>query len=123
MRVLVDENMPWMVVVELRRAGHEVLSAMESMPAEPDEAILERARVESRLVITQDKDFGQLAFHARLPADCGIILFRLDGEDPESDRRRVLETLQCRQDWRGCFAVVTGDRTRIRPLPSQDASR
>jgi len=119
MRVLVDENMPWRVVVELRRAGYEVLSAMESMSAEPDEAILERARMESRLVITQDKDFGQLAFRARLSADCGIILFRLDGEDPQSDCRRVLETLRCRQDWRGCFAVVTGDRVRIRPLPGR----
>src|SRR5205807_9253471 len=98
------------VITELRKRGHDVLSVKESMRAEKDDAILARAQVEQRIVVTQDKDFGELAFRSRLPASCGIILFRLAGGDRDADNRRVLEALQSRTDWAGHFSVVTDDR-------------
>jgi hypothetical protein len=83
--------------------------------------VLGRAQAEARLVITQDKDFGELAFHRRLPATCGIILFRLDGEDPDEDIARMVAAVESRLDWAGHFAVVTGDSIRLRPLPAADS--
>jgi hypothetical protein len=73
---------------------------------------------ESRLVVTQDKDFGELAFHIGLPADCGIVLFRLSGSDPLADNRRMVEVISARTDWAGHFAVADDSHIRIRPLPS-----
>ena len=84
-----------------------------------DQTILARAQAESRLVVTQDKDFGELAFRLGLPAECGIILFRLAGDDPDGDIRRIVEVIESRTDWAGQFAVVTDDRIRMRPVPQK----
>jgi predicted nuclease of predicted toxin-antitoxin system len=118
MRFLVNENVSGTVIRALRQRGHDVLAAKESMRGQADPVILERARTEGRLLVTHDKDFGELAFRSRLPAECGVILFCLGGRNPESDNRRVLETVESRKDWAGHFAVVTDDQIRIRPLPS-----
>jgi len=123
MRLLADENMPGMVIRELRRQGHDVLSAKEAMRGQADRAVLERAEREGRVVITQDKDFGELAFRLGLPASCGIILFRLEGRSPEADHRRALAAIQSRDDWVGHFAVVTDRQIRIRNLPSGKKGR
>jgi predicted nuclease of predicted toxin-antitoxin system len=117
MRLLANENVSARVIQALRQRGHDVLSAKESMRGESDSAVLQLARREGRLVVTHDKDFGELAFRNHLPAECGILLLRLSGADPASDNRRVLEAIESRQDWAGHFAVVTDDQIRIRPLP------
>jgi len=68
-------------------------------------------------VLTHDKDFGELAFRSRLPAERGVILLRLTGTDRESDNRRVIEALESRTGWQGQFSVVEQHRIRVRPLP------
>jgi len=117
MKFMMNENVSGTVIRCLRDRGHDVCSVKESMRAAPDEAVLARAQAEARLVVTHDKGFGELAFRFGLPASCGVILFRLSGADPGADNRRVLETLETRKDWAGHFAVVTDDRTRMRPMP------
>ena len=116
MRFLVNENVASTVIQELRQRGHDVLSAKESMRSAADDVILARGQTEERIVVTHDKDFGELAFQSHLPASCGIILFRLSGSDPDSDNERMLEALDSRTDWAGSFSVVTHDRIRMRPL-------
>jgi len=117
MRFLVNENVAATVMRELRKRGHDVLSVKEAMRSENDEAVLARAQAEERVVVTQDKDFGELAFQSRLPSSCGVILLRLAGASPESDNQRALDAIESRSDWTGHFAVVTNDRIRMRPLP------
>lgn len=117
MRFLANENVSGTVIQELRQLGHDVFSVKESMRSERDELILSRAQADKRTVVTHDKDFGELAFRARLPASCGIILFRLAGSDPATDNRRILDALESRTDWEGHFSVVTDDRIRMRPFP------
>ncbi|HID24352.1 MAG TPA: hypothetical protein EYP14_18395 [Planctomycetaceae bacterium] len=118
MRIIADENVSGSVIRVLRDRGHDVLSVKESMRSESDEAVLARAQVDQRLVVTHDKDFGELAFRYGLPANCGVILLRLSGADPESDNQHAIDALESRSDWEGCFAVVEGHRIRIRPLPT-----
>ena len=117
MRVIVNENITRSVIQALRERGVDVLSVKETMRGADDSSILKRAEVEQRVVITQDKDFGELAFKHRLPATSGIILFRLSGTSPVDDNQRVVDVFQSRSDWPGNFSVVTDDRIRIRPLP------
>jgi predicted nuclease of predicted toxin-antitoxin system len=117
MQLITNENIPSTVVQTLRERGHDVLAVKESMRGEDDSTILARAVAELRSVITQDKDFGELAFRFGLPATCGVILFRLTSSDPDTNSRRMLEVIECRSDWAGVFAVATDVRLRTRPLP------
>lgn len=109
MKLIANENIPSSVVLNLRAHGHDVLAVKEAMRGAADVAILARAQQESRLVITQDKDFGELAFRHRLPAQCGVVLFRLAGDDVDADLRRMVEVIESRSDWAGQFAVATED--------------
>jgi predicted nuclease of predicted toxin-antitoxin system len=121
MRLIANENVSGTVIRTLRERGHDVLSVKESMRAASDEAVLARAQSEQRLVVTNDKDFGELAFRYGLPASCGMVLFRLSGVDSDSDNRHVLRVLESRTDWEGHFSVVDHDRIRIRLLPTASA--
>ena len=118
MRLIVNENVSGTVIRTLRERGHDVLSVKESLRGSGDAQILARAQAEERVLVTHDKDFGELAFRYGLSAASGVILLRLSGADPESDNRRVLQGLESGVDWTGHFAVATEDRLRIRPLPS-----
>jgi predicted nuclease of predicted toxin-antitoxin system len=93
-RLLVNENVTKTVIEELRQRGHDVISVKESMRSEQDEVIVARAHAQKRLLATHDKDFGELAFRSKLPASCGIILFRLAGSDPDTDNQRIIEALE-----------------------------
>jgi predicted nuclease of predicted toxin-antitoxin system len=117
MRWIVNENVSGTVIRLLRNRGHDVLSVKESMRGAGDPEVLARAQTEERIVVTHDKDFGELAFGFGLPARSGIVLFRLSGASPENDNRRIMEVLETDMDWTSHFAVVTDDRIRIRPLP------
>jgi predicted nuclease of predicted toxin-antitoxin system len=118
MRFLVNENVTLTVTQELRQRGHDVHSVKESMRSESEDAILARAQTDERIVVSHDKDFGELAFRSLLPASSGVILFRLTGSDPDADNRRILEAMESRTDWAGHFSVITDDRIRVRPLPA-----
>jgi predicted nuclease of predicted toxin-antitoxin system len=117
MRLLANENVSGAVVQALRQRGHDVLSAKESLRGQTDRAVLARARADQRLLVTHDKDFGELAFGSRLPAECGIVLFRLAGVSAAMDNARILAALESRSDWAGHFSLVTDTQVRMRPLP------
>ena len=121
MRFLTDENIPRSVVTRLREAGHDCLSAKESMIGAADADILARATDETRILVTFDKDFGELAFRSRLPASCGVVLFRITQRGRDEDIQLVLDALQSRSDWSGAFWTVTDQRIRRRPLPQVNA--
>jgi predicted nuclease of predicted toxin-antitoxin system len=123
LRILAHENVSGTVIRELRKRGHDLVSVKESMRSEKDPVILARAQEEKRLVVTHNKEFGELAFRFGLAADSGVILIRLAGTGPDADNRRVLEALESREDWTGHFSVVTDDRIRMRPLPGTPSSQ
>jgi predicted nuclease of predicted toxin-antitoxin system len=117
MRLLANENFPLVAVNSLRHAVHDVLWARTDMPGDADTQILQRAQDEQRLVVTFDKDFGELAFRFGLPAMCGVLLFRFALLSPDHVRKRVVQAIESRGSWAGCFAVIEEDRIRVRPLP------
>lgn len=117
MRLLANENIPSTVIQLLRDRGHDVLAVKESLRGASDSMILARAQADARIVVTQDKDFGELAFRYGLPAECGVILFRLAGNSPETEYHRMIDAIEGRTDWADHFAVLDEHRVRIRPLP------
>ena len=118
MRIHANENFPGDAVAALRARGHDVRWARTDSPGASDRWILEQAEADQRLVVTFDKDFGELAFRRRLPAACGIVLFRMDMRSPEEAVRFIVMAIEGRDDWPGHFSVVETDRVRMRPLGS-----
>ncbi len=117
-RLLADQNVPGAVVAALRQHGHDVGWILEDAPGSPDPDVLERAQREVRVVVTFDKDFGELAFHRGLAASVGIVLFRITLTSPDHAVRAAVAAFASRADWTGQFAVVEDDRIRLRALPS-----
>jgi predicted nuclease of predicted toxin-antitoxin system len=79
--------------------------------------VLARAVAEQRILVTFDKDFGDLTYQFGLPTGCGIILFRLRAGTSAELAKQVASTIAQRQDWTGHFAVVEPGQVRLRPLP------
>ena len=118
MLFLADEDFPGIAVHWLREAGHDVIWARTHMPGGTDSALLAAAQKDSRVVLTCDKDFGELAFHLGLPASCGVVLFRFTASSPIAFLQRFKELMEAEREigFSGKFCVVEADRVRSRPL-------
>ena len=114
MKILANENMSGAVVTTLRAAGHDVLS---TSPARRTKSCSREPLSEQRLLITFDKDFGELVFARGLDASHGVILFRISQPTPAEAARRIAATIDSRQDWSNHFSVVDDTKIRIIPLP------
>lgn len=117
MRLLANENFPAEAVAALRQRGHDVAWVRDDAPGSSDRQVLARAQAEGRILLTFDKDFGELAFYAGLPAACGVILLRIAAPSAAYVARVVAAALESRSDWAGHFSVVEDDRIRMTPLP------
>ena len=62
MNFVADESCAKPVVLALREAGHDVVSIGEVAPGATDQQVLERALNERRVLITEDRDFGELVY-------------------------------------------------------------
>lgn len=82
MRFLANENFPGEAVAALRRGGYDVAWVRTDAPGASDQDILGRAQREKRVLVTFDKDFGELAWRASLPAESGVVLFRIPMPGP-----------------------------------------
>ena len=71
-----------------------------------------------RTLLTFDKHFGELAYARRLPATCGVVLFRLAGTSPEEAAQISVAAILKHRTLEGHFSVVTRNNVRIRLLPS-----
>lgn len=117
MHLCANENIPELAIHALRAAGHDVLWIRETMPGSADETVLARAQTEKRLLVTFDKDFGDLVFHQGKNASEGIILFRISQPTADAVAQRILATIQSRDDWHGNYSVIEDHSIRMRTLP------
>ena len=116
MRFLVDESTGAAVVEYLRGLGHDVFAVAEVLPQADDVDVLAQAASEERVLITNDKDFGELVFRSG-QAHHGVVLFRLRDESP-ANRVRMLRTVleQHADRLANRFIVATERGVRIRPV-------
>ncbi|HTB12285.1 MAG TPA: DUF5615 family PIN-like protein [Bryobacteraceae bacterium] len=113
MRFLADENCDFVIVRALRSAGHDVLAVGEFQRRSVDEQLMEMAYADGRIVITEDKDFGWLAFvkHVDNP---GVILVRF----PSSSRNTMAAAMtrlviELGPKLAGAFVVLRPGSVRI----------
>lgn len=79
MKLLLDANISFRVVLQLRAEGFDVISIQELNPNETDKKILARALRQKRVVVTYDKDFGDLVFRDNLKHQ-GVVILRTGNE-------------------------------------------
>ncbi len=116
MNFLADENVEQPIIDALRSAGHDVVSVSEIAPGAHDDEVLRRANAESRILITNDRDFGELVYRESR-ASKGILLLRFlteDGRKKAAGLADLLPRIEPRLP--GHFTVVTEDSVRLRPL-------
>lgn len=122
MRFLANENFPRVAVELLRAAGHDVAWVRIEAPGATDEQVLARSRGEGRVLITLDKDFGELVLRRGLAASQGVVLVRLPLASPDELAARAVAALAARHDWAGHFSVIEDERVRMRPLAPGQSS-
>jgi predicted nuclease of predicted toxin-antitoxin system len=121
LRVSANENVPGAAVAALRAHGHDVWWCAETSPGLTDHEVLDRAYADRRIVLTFDKDFGELVFQRGLPA-AGVVLFRVAASSPEAMADLVVRFVTDYADaLANHFSIVSDDPARVRivPLPSQ----
>ena len=78
LRFLADEGCDFAVVRALREAGFDVLAVCEIMPGSSDRDVIKFSHAESRILLTEDKDFGWLVFVSHADS-AGVVLIRFPG--------------------------------------------
>lgn len=112
MRFLVDECTGPAVARWLAASGHNVVSAYDDMAGTADDELLLKAVTEDRILITNDKDFGELIFRERR-SHKGVIFLRL-ADERSSNKIAVLDKILSGHTGRLAGAFVTATEERIR---------
>jgi predicted nuclease of predicted toxin-antitoxin system len=117
-RWLVDECVDAGLVALLRRSEHDVIYMCEVEPRAPDTDVMSRADREQRLLLTEDKDFGDLVFRQAKQVP-GIVLLRIDMARRSQKGPRLLAAIErFGNSLIGHYTVIEDARFRTRPLRS-----
>ena len=116
MRWLADECVDAALVDRLRGAGHDVVYIAEMAAGASDAEVLQRAHEEARLLLTEDKGFGELVFRSELPVP-GVVLLRIAPEKHLLKWNRLASAIITFGDRLvGRYLVIEETRFRSRPL-------
>jgi predicted nuclease of predicted toxin-antitoxin system len=117
MNFVADESCAGPVVQALREAGHDVVSIAEVAKGATDDEVLQRALEENRVLITEDRDFGELVY-ARGRSTAGVILLRFHNRMRRAKAATVVEAMSTLGSrLRNAFTVVEPGRVRISNRP------
>lgn len=116
MHFLADESCDFSVVRSLRNAGHDVLAVAEITPAADDMDVIRMALREKRVLLTEDKDFGQLVYSHGEKVHA-VVFIRYPGR---ARRHLALDIVRLAKSHGGkladCFVVVEPGRVRFSRL-------
>ena len=111
-----DENFDFAVVKQLRENGFSVLAIAESFSSIADPQVLQIAVDRKSILLTEDKDFGELVHRLRM-SHCGILLVRLLKMSSAEKSKRICEVIMNQGDELiNSFSVLSNEQLRIRPI-------
>jgi predicted nuclease of predicted toxin-antitoxin system len=119
LRFIADVHISPLTVAALRTNGYDILRTTELLPATaPDSNILEIARIEARIIVTQDLDFSMLIALAKYNQP-SLITLRLSSAKPDIVTQKLLIVLpNLEEELRSGSAITINDNSiRIRKLP------
>ena len=116
MNFLADESVDRQIVDALREDDHAVLYVTEMIPGISDDEVLDKAEKGSAILITADKDFGELVFRQQRITK-GVVLVRLAGLLPSKKADIVSTMIRKHLDAiQNAFSVISPNAIRIRRI-------
>ena len=113
MKFVADVNLELSVVEEIRSMGYQVVWIADLNPGMKDSELLAFAEEGNYILVTNDKDFGELVFRQR-KLTAGVVLLRIKGQDVRVKRERVRKLLENFKDrLRGKFVVLSNTKVRF----------
>lgn len=120
MRWIADECVSARLIKLLREAGHDVVYVAEMAAGASDGELIGLARRDNRLLLTDDKDFGELVIRRRWAAP-GVVLMRVGSEQPQMRWQRLQAAIaRFDESLYGRYVVIEDARLRVRPLRGMD---
>lgn len=119
MRFLADENFPFAALAGLRDLGYDVSSIAQSHAGATDEEVAAICDREGRVLLTFDKDFGDLVFRRGLSSGSSVLLLRVTPE-PGLVVQVIHSVVETGILTAGVFCVAARDRVRVRRLRIPD---
>jgi predicted nuclease of predicted toxin-antitoxin system len=114
MKFLADEGVDRSVVDGLRQLGFDVFYVVDETRSLDDDVLLQIAADEKRILITKDKDFGELVFRLN-KVHAGVVLLRLEGLETQERADLVCPVLlKYKDQLHNSFAVIQNGIIRIR---------
>lgn len=115
-----DESVDRQIVERLRYRGFDVLYVAEMAPGIPDDAVLAEANRRHAVLLTADKDFGELVFRQRALSS-GVVLVRLAGLSPDTKAEMVAAVVEEHgPELLHRFAVISPASLRLRAQDFSD---
>jgi predicted nuclease of predicted toxin-antitoxin system len=113
-RLPADENFDVAIIQALRDAGHEVRAIRETNVAAPDEVVIQIAVSERRVLLTEDKGFGELVYNRAHPSAGVLLVRRFASPSPQAKPGAVVEAVtRLGEELVGKFVVVEPGRIRV----------
>jgi predicted nuclease of predicted toxin-antitoxin system len=117
MDFLANENFPLSSIRLLRDAGHDVASVSEDSSGAKDIVVLRRAHEEKRIILTFDRDYGELIYRYKFIIPPRVIYFRFGPSTPDQPSNTLLNILEnTNVTILGKFTVIERGRLRQRKL-------
>ncbi len=117
LRLLANENIPRIAIHVLRSAGHDVTWMAELGAGASDIEVATRAQQEDRILLTFDKEFGELILRRGVSQPRGLILCRFRTQSPTTVAKFLQEVLSQPHGWDGHFTVIEETEVRMVRLP------
>jgi len=115
--IIIDENVDQQIVDNIPKDKYEIISIREFSPGISDREIIELAKSKKKgIIVTEDKDFGELVFSHNIK-DCSVIFLRYEKEDFRkiaNNINKLLEDYYTKSEH--YFITITINKIRIRKI-------
>ena len=120
MKFVADESVDFPIVERLRQDGHSVWAVVEMDSGISDDLVLDNANRQNAVLLTADKDFGELVFRLKR-LNFGVVLVRLAGLPPRRKAEIVARAVEEKgEELKDAFSVITANTLRVRQRLVQD---
>ena len=115
MKFLANENFPFPSITFLRQAGYSISSVAEQYPGISDHEVIDKAKVDNSIILTFDKDYGEIIFKHGQENPPAVIFFRFKGENPEMAGRLLINLIENKRlQLENKFTVIEKESVRQR---------
>ncbi len=114
--IIVDENVDQLLIDQLKESSYKIISIRDQHAGISDREVIEIAKIHQGIVITEDKDFGELVFSYYIRG-CSVILLRYGKPDHDKIVNKVLKGLdECAKSREHLFITITNKKIRMRRI-------